>query len=180
MCGDLLFLSRKKIQEGDSKARKRSSGVIMGTAEVTVKVLQLEFRSYTAKEWSKLFCHNTNQLFVLWTQGEEVYPVVRWQHCLSTSSFLWTNTTAQRENVFLNESCLWQLMCGDRHCHNRPETLSPKFLPFPLSYPIEFLAEKTHSKERKSCLLETPPSNPTGDIWSSDEASDSQLPSHAF
>lgn len=95
------------LQEGDSKARKWSNGVIMGTAEVTVKVLQLEFRSCTAKEWGKkLFCCKMNQLFVLQTQGEEVYPVVMSQYCLFSSSFLWTNTTAWRENVFLSKSCL--------------------------------------------------------------------------
>lgn len=95
------------LQEGDSKARKWSNGVIMGTAEVTVKVLRLEFRSCTAKEWGKkLFCCNMNQLFVLQTQGEEVYPVVMSQYCLFSSSFLWTNTTARRENVLLSESCL--------------------------------------------------------------------------
>lgn len=90
-------MSRITIQEGDSKSSKRSSGVIMGTAEVTVKFQQLKFRSYTAKKWGKkIFCHNMNQLFVVWTQGKEVYPVVRSQQWLFSASFLWTNTTAQR------------------------------------------------------------------------------------
>lgn len=68
----------------------------MGTAEVAIKVSWNSDHVEKLYHKEKLFCHNTNKLFVLQTQGEEVYPVVRSQHCLSSASLLWTNITAWR------------------------------------------------------------------------------------
>lgn len=131
-------------------------------------------RNYSAVRGTNfLFYRHKEKRFTLWS-------------CHSTASSVphsFGPTLQHGERTCSSASPVWQLMCGDRHCYNRPKTLSLKFLPFSLSYPIsaiELLAEKKHSKERKNCLLETPLSNPTGDIWSSDEASDSQLPSHTF
>lgn len=139
VCGDFFFfLSRKKDTRRWYQGQKKKQWGYHGDSRADSQILQLEIRSCTAKEWDKkLFCHNTNQIFVLWTEGEEFYPVVRWQHCLFSASFLWTKITAQRKCSLMSPICgSWCVVTGT--ATTDPKFYHENFFPFPSAILLNF------------------------------------------